>query len=228
MIHYVIQCLDDSNCQAPDIVDGQYTLLAKRRAEALDVIDSSEDQVFQTDLYDWYLQEGRTDRLMSIDSPFLVIYLQRKALDDVANADLLWKYYSQAERYQDAAEVQLDLARSNFEMTLDQRIEYLGRAKANASTSKPGTNKLGVGRQIRSSLLRTITDLLDIANLQGDLLQRLRGDDRLEPDAKHMVVQELDGPIQELTLVCVSAWIQLAIAHTFLAVQQICRTRRIL
>ena len=200
MIHYVIQCLDESSSQAPDMVDGQYTVLAKRRSEAMDVIDSSEDQVFQTDLYDWYLQEGRTDRLMSIESPFLVTYLKRKSLENVSHADLLWKYYSQAERHYDAAEVQLDLANSDFQLSLDQRIEYLSRAKANASTQK-----LGVGRQTRNSLLRKISDLLEVANLQGDLLQRLKGDDRIAPDAKHVVIQELDGPIQALTLVRLSS-----------------------
>ena len=196
MIHYVIQCLDESSNQVPDMVDGQYTPLAKRRSEAFDVIDNSEDEVFQTDLYDWYLQEGRTDRLMSIDSPFLIVYLERKSLENVTHADLLWKYYSQGERHHDAAKVQLELANSNFNLSLDQRIGYLGRAKANASTYRSG-----VGRQIRSSLLRKISDLLDVANLQGDLLQRLKGDDRIAPDAKQLVVQELDGSIKDLSLV---------------------------
>ena len=172
------------------MVDGQYTLAAKRRAEAYDVINSSNDEAFQTDLYDWYLSQERTDRLLDIQSPYIVTYLERKSSDNVEHADLLWKYHSQRGQNHEAAIVQLMLARSNFRLSLDRRIEYLGRAKAKASTTSPG-----IARHARYQLLREVSDLLDVANIQSDLLQRLKGDGRITSDRRPAVINDLDGAL---------------------------------
>lgn len=152
------------------------------------------DEVFQTDLYDWYLAQGLTERLLGIQSPYIVTYLRRKASDDIASANLLWRYFSQTEQYKDAAEVQLALAKSQFVLPLDRRIEYLSLAKANANTYAPGS-----ARPARQVLLREISDLLDVANIQDDILQRLKMDDRLTPERQVDVVRELNGQIQSLT-----------------------------
>ena len=202
MIHEVIANLDQASSQAPSMVDGQYTVTARRRTEAYDVIETSEDEAFQTDLYDWYLAQGRTDRLLEIHSPYIVTYLQRKALDDIANADLLWRYHSQNGQNHEAARVQLELAQSVFPLTLDQRIEYLGRAKANASTSTPG-----VARQTRYQLLRSVSDLLDVANIQSDVLQRLNIDHRISAERRPQIIKELNGsmlPFDVVRILCVN------------------------
>ena len=178
------------------MVDGQFTLAAKRRTEAYEVIDTSEDEAFQTDLYDWYLSQGRTDRLLEIQSPYVVSYLQRRSLDDIKHADLLWKYHSQNGHSHEAAEVQLELARSAFPLSLDRRIEYLGRSKANASSPSPG-----VARHTRYKLLREVSDLLDVANIQSDLLQRLRVDERVSTERRPAVVAALDGSILPFDIV---------------------------
>jgi nuclear pore complex protein Nup155 len=196
LIHEVIMNLDQASSQAPSMIDGQYTVTARRRTEAYDVIETSEDEAFQTDLYDWYLSQGRTDRLLEIHSPYIVTYLQRKAQDDKANADLLWRYHSQNGQHHEAARVQLDLAQSGFPLTLDQRIEYLGRAKANASTST-----LGVARQTRYQLLRSISDLLDVANIQSDVLQRLRVDPRISAERRPQIEKELNGTMLPFNVV---------------------------
>ena len=175
-------------------MDGQHTLASKRRTEAYDVIDTSEDEVFQTDLYDWYLAQGLADRLLDIQSPYIITYLQRKSSEDIVHADLLWRYYSQADRFHDAAAVQLALAKSAFDLLLDRRVEYLSRAKANASTYTPG-----IGRQTRQVLLREVSDLLDVANIQDDLLQRLKADVRIAANRKQDVMKELNGTILSLT-----------------------------
>jgi nuclear pore complex protein Nup155 len=189
-----MNALDQASSQTPDIVNGRLTVSAKRRREAFDVVDTSEDEVFQTDLYDWYLAEGRTDRLLGIQSPYIVTYLQRKSADDIVHADLLWKYYCQADRNSDAAAVQLALAKSPFELPLDRRIEYLSRAKANANTYTAG-----VSRPTRQVLLREVSDLLDVANIQDDLLQRLKADERIAPERRPDVIRDLDGPILSLS-----------------------------
>ncbi|KAL9136360.1 MAG: hypothetical protein Q9175_002436 [Cornicularia normoerica] len=190
LIHHVITILDQASTQGPSMIDGQYTLAAKRRAEAYDVINTSNDEAFQTDLYDWYLSQERTDRLLDIQSPYIVIYLERKASGNITHADLLWKYHSQRGQNHEAAVVQLMLARSDFKLSLDRRIEYLGRAKANASTTSPG-----IARHARYQLLRDVSDLLDVANIQSDLLQRLKGDERIPADRRPAVINDLDGAL---------------------------------
>lgn len=196
LIHQVITTIERTSTQAPSVIEGQFTLAAKRRTEAYEVIDSSEDEAFQTNLYDWYLAQGRADRLLEIQSPYIVTYLQRKSSNDLAHADLLWRYHTQNGHNHEAANVQLELAQSEFPLSLDRRIEYLGRAKANASTTSPG-----IARHTRYKLLREVSDLLDVANIQSDLLQRLRVDKRITAERRPAVINELNGPILKFDVV---------------------------
>ncbi|KAL2847471.1 Non-repetitive/WGA-negative nucleoporin C-terminal-domain-containing protein [Aspergillus pseudoustus] len=194
LIFKVILAVDTLAAQDPGVVDGQLTIVAKRKNEAYGIISDSTDEVFLTSLYDWYLEQGWSDRLLRSDSPFVVVYLKRKSADDLPHADLLWKYYTQSERFYEAAKVQLELANSSFVLPLSQRIEYLGQARANASTFTQD-----VGRQARQRLLQEISNLIDIANIQDDLLQRLKDDPRLEPEQRAKVLADVDGSIHEVS-----------------------------
>lgn len=194
LVHQVIFSVDQASSQAPEMIDGQYTVSAKRKSEAYNVIQNSNDEVFQTDLYDWYLAKGWTERLLEVVSPYIVVYLQRKSTEDIAHADLLWNYYARNNRFYDAAAVQLALAKSEFPLGLDKRIEYLSRAKANASTYTTG-----IARQPRQLLLHEISDLLDVGNIQDDLLQRLKEDARITSERRPEVLKELNGQILSLT-----------------------------
>jgi len=207
----VIRDLDNASIQPQNMVDAQFTLASKRRAEAYGVIDDTDDEVFQTDLYDWYLSQGRADRLLEIQSPYVITYLVRKSSEDIACADLLWRYYSQWGRHHDAANVQLSLAKSPFALSLDRRIEYLSRAKANASTYSSG-----VGRQNRQILLREVSDTLDLANIQDDILQRIKGDSRVTAEARPNVLAELDGRVLNLDEVRELFELDLIIAYTLI------------
>ena len=196
MVHRVITSLDEASRTTTNAIDEEVTLATRRRKEAYEVIDLSEDEVFQTDLYDWYLAQGQAHRLLMIQSPYIVTYLQRKFLDDITIADLLWRYHSQANRPYDAATVQLDLAQSNYPLSLDERVGYLSRAKANAST-----NAIGVGRQTRQKLLHDVTELLDIASIQDDVLQKLINDPRIPKERIPSLMGELNGQILSLSQV---------------------------
>lgn len=176
------------------MVDGAYTVTAKRRNEAYAVIDNSDDEVFQYVLYDWYLDNGWSDRLLAVRSSYVISYLQRKAKQSVDHADLLWRYFAQRERFHDAAAVQLQLAKSDFQLSLEKRIEYLSRAKANASTFTPG-----IARQPRQVLLHEVSELLDVANIQDDLLQRLKHERRITAERREQVLAHLDGQVLGLT-----------------------------
>lgn len=194
LTHDVIMAVDQNLEQGPSFVDGRPSLAATRRNEAYDVISRSKDEAFLTNLYDWYLAQGWHDRLLATDSTFIVTYLQRKSADDIGHADLLWKYYGQTSQFYDAARIQLQLARSNFELSLDKRIEYLSRARANASTYTAGSN-----RKTKQKLLAEISELLDIANIQSEILQRLKDDPRLPPQRRDEVLAQVDGPILTVT-----------------------------
>lgn len=188
--------MDNLAAHDPGVVDGQLTVIAKRKNEAYGVISDSIDEVFLTSLYDWYLEQGWSERLLQANSAFVVTYLERKSTDDIAHADLLWRYYAQSERFFEAAKVQFSLAQSAFTLPLGRRIEYLGRARANASTFTPD-----VGRQPRQRLLQDISNLIDLANIQDDLLQRLKDDKRLTSERRMQVLADVDGPIMDISTV---------------------------
>ncbi|KAJ5466661.1 Nucleoporin [Penicillium diatomitis] len=194
LIFKVIIAVDTQAASGPHVIDGQLTVIAKRQNEAYGVISDSSDEVFLTSLYDWYLEQGWSERLLQTQSSFVVSYLQRKSNDDIAHADLLWQYYAQSQRFFEAAEVQFQLAQSAFALPLSRRIEYLGRARANCSTLTRD-----VGRQERQRLLQEISNLIDVANIQDDLLQRLKDDERIAAERKPDVLAEVDGPVSDIS-----------------------------
>lgn len=194
LVSKVMVAVDTLTANDPGFIDGQLTQIAKRKNEAYGVISGSQDEVFLTSLYDWYLEQGWSDRLLQTQSPFVVTYLERKSADDIAHADLLWRYYAQSQRFFEAAKVQFQLAQSAFTLPLSKRIEYLGRARANASTFTPD-----VGRQSRQRLLQEIGNIIDVANIQDDLLQRLKDDTRIAPERKNDVLRDVDGPVMDIS-----------------------------
>ncbi|OXV07639.1 hypothetical protein Egran_04597 [Elaphomyces granulatus] len=195
LIFKVIVAVDKLAASDPGVIDGQTTLICKRQNEAYEVISGSKDEVFLTSLYDWYLEQGWNDRLLNSTSPFVVTYLERKSEVDVAHADLLWRYYGQSHRYSEAAKVQYQLAQSAFALPLARRIEYLGKARSNASTFTPD-----ISRQARQKLLQEIASLIDVANIQDELLQRIKEDARLDSDRKATIMKAIDGPILDISL----------------------------
>lgn len=199
LVFATIEALDGETERAPQEIDGRYSLAAKRGSEAYDVIDTSDDAVFQTCLYDWYVSIGRADRLLDVETPYIIDYLKRRSQQERAHADLLWRYYAHHNDYLQAAATQLDLARGFFDLTLEERIQYLSRARTNASTRQTA---LMDTRQSKQQLLREISDLLDVANIQDDLLQRMKGEPRLTGERRQQVIDSLDRsgilPVDEL------------------------------
>ncbi|KAF2743429.1 nucleoporin-domain-containing protein [Sporormia fimetaria CBS 119925] len=199
LIFQVIESVDAASANQPDTVEGVVAPITRRRQEAYTEINNSEDELFQNYLYDWYMKQGWPERLLDIESPFVVDYLRRAASSDLAHADLLWRYYAHYHDFWSAAEVQFELAKSDLPVSLSKRIEYLSRAKANASTRMNGLVDPGMrSRQSRQELLRSIGDYLDIANIQDDLLQRFKADPRLRGEKRTDVLETLGGMIQPL------------------------------
>jgi nuclear pore complex protein Nup155 len=190
LIHHILILVDEAASRQPEEIDGRPTTLAIIRNEAYAVVNGSDDEVFQFDLYDWYLTQDWTDKLLSIDSPFVITFLTREAGVNLERADLLWKYYVHHGDYFNAAQIQYDLAQSAFRIPLSRRIEYLSRAKANANAQTGG-----VGRQARQVLLYQITELLDVAVIQDELLHAIRGDARIPDERKASEIAILDNQI---------------------------------
>lgn len=194
IIHEVLRHLDRAASKQPELVDGKPTVMTTKRMEAYDVVNSSDDEVFHFGLYEWYISQGWTDRILAIDSPHVVTFLERLAGTHVEHADLLCRFYTNRSRFFDAAEVQAGLAQSEFEIAIKDRIRLLSLAKANASVTT-----VGVSRQQQQILSHEVSDLLDIANIQDDLLGRLRADERIDDERKQEIINALDGAILDLS-----------------------------
>ncbi|PHH63665.1 hypothetical protein CDD81_5646 [Ophiocordyceps australis] len=194
MIYEVLQQLDVVSSQEPEIVDGKPSLMVTKKIEAYDVVNNSDDELFHYDLYRWYLEHGWIDRILATDSPHVIKFLQDLAGMSVEHANLLCRFYTSRNRFFDAAQVQADLAYSNFALGIKERIKLLSLAKANASVAT-----IGVSRQEQQYLTHQVGETLDIGNVQDDLLGRLLADERLDAGRKEEVTQVLDGRILSLS-----------------------------
>lgn len=191
----MLQNLDEASSTEPELVDGKLTLIATKRREAYNVVNDSEDEVFHFDLYEWYIQQGWTDRILAIDSKHVITFLQRLSQTNVEHADLLCRFYTNRSKFFDAAEVQFQLANSEFSIGVKERIRLLSLAKANANVATAG-----VSRQQQQVLNHEVTELLEIAHIQDDLLERLRVDERIDDQARKAEInQTLDGKILGLS-----------------------------
>ncbi|SPN98488.1 related to NUP170 - nuclear pore protein [Cephalotrichum gorgonifer] len=194
LVHRVLLRLDGEAGQEPDMVDGRLTLTATKRLEAHEVVNGSTDEVFHFDLYQWYIDQGWTDRILGVDSPHVVTFLERLARTDAGHANLLCRFYTHQREYFKAATVQFELAQSDFRIPIKDRIGLLSLAKTNANVSSPG-----VARQQQQGLNHSISGLLEVANIQDDVLERLRVDERIDPERLVEIEEVLDNKIQDLT-----------------------------
>ena len=204
LVHQILLSLDQDAATQPQLTaDGNPTLMALKKAEAYSLVDESQDEVFQNDLYDWYLNEGWVDRLLAINSPFLPKYLERRSKTSIQSADLLWRFYSSKGHFYQAGLVQFSLAKSDFDLTLKQRIEYLSQAKANASTR---SNE--VARSLQQVLLRDVTTFLENADIQDEIFQRIRDLPGIDEEQRQPVLAQLDGPVLSLHEVRIPAFLR--------------------
>lgn len=164
------------------------------RDQAYAVCTSSNDEVFHYCFYDWLISKGFADRLLSIDTQFIQSYLEIKAKSDISIANLLWNYYNRRQLFYNAAEVLLGLAKSNFNLTLSQRIEYLSRAK-----SYCGCPSFPEDRRSSIQLEKAVQDYLDIAIIQDEILKRVQEDDMFDEEKKISVIESLSGQLLDIS-----------------------------
>lgn len=164
------------------------------RDETWELAYDSDDEVFHNSLYDWLFEKGLPDRLLAVDSAFILPYLVRRAGNKLDHAELLWQYYARRDNFFAAAEVLYELAKSPFKLSLEKRLEYYSRSKGFCSSHGP----YGI-RQKMNELSHTIQDELDIAVIQDDILRRIKEDSRIQDDKKRQLIEALDDQVIPLT-----------------------------
>lgn len=162
------------------------------RNETYSVCHASEDEVFHYCFYDWFISKGVNERLLEVETRYIQSYLEIKAKSDINIANLLWVYYQRHQNYLAAAEVLLNLAKSNFDLSLSQRIEYLSRARnycASFPEARQGVMQLGV----------SIQEYLDVAVIQDEILKRAVDDPEFEISHKLDVIEKLSSQLLEIS-----------------------------
>ncbi|OLL21763.1 putative nucleoporin [Neolecta irregularis DAH-3] len=164
------------------------------REQTFEVLSSSEDEHFQFAWYDWLFERGQLERRLETPTQHLQSYLEQNATSSLDHANLLWQYFGKIESVYEAAKVLHSLAQCDFPIILEQRIEYLSRAKGFCNCFVPPG-----GRQQLSALGQEIQEELDVASIQDDILRRIGEDERLTPEKRAQMASQLDGKLLVLT-----------------------------
>jgi len=137
--------------------------VARKRSTLLQMAIISDDQLFHEVLYQWFTSPHPVDlsgilleACIQLESAFLEPFLQKN------NPGLLPNYYIRKGEFEKAAKICQEMAIQTEGLTLEQRIDYLSKAKA-AAQSAAG----------RGDLLATVKDHLDIAQVQSKAVQEL-------------------------------------------------------
>ncbi|EEY15024.1 conserved hypothetical protein [Verticillium alfalfae VaMs.102] len=109
----------------PEEIDGRLTLIGTKRLEAYEVVNSTDDEVFHLDLYEWG-------------------------------------------RYFEAAEVQAELACSDFNLGIKERVTLLSHAKANAQRLNADPRVEERKEEIDQALNGQVRDVSELFNNYAD------------------------------------------------------------
>lgn len=154
----------------------------------------SKDKLFHYEFYQWFIDQGVSERLLEINTPYILPFLQEKSTNDLKLSELLWSYHARRENYYNAASLLYTLAISDFKLTLVQRIEYLSRANGFCNCICPPNL-----RQKMIQLSTMVQDLFDVANIQLDILSTIRSDNRINITNKQSTIDQLNYKILNLT-----------------------------
>lgn len=164
------------------------------RDSTYDTCFASEDKFFHYEFYQWFINQGVSERLLEINTKYILPFLQEKSANDLTLSELLWSYHARRENYYNAASILYSLAISDFKLTLVQRIEYLSRANGFCNCiCSPNL------RQKMIQLSTMVQDLFDVANIQLDILSTIKSDTRINVNNKQSTIDQLNYKILNLT-----------------------------
>lgn len=152
---------------------------------------ASNDKTFHYDFYRWFINRGCSERLLTVETPFILPFLEEISQNDLALTELLWLYHAKRESYEKAASILFSLAISEFPINLRKRIEYLSRANGFCNCTCPPSL-----RQQMIQLAALIRELFDVANVQLDLVNTIELDKRIKVENKTLAIEALSFKIQ--------------------------------
>lgn len=162
----------------------------KLRQKSYEVALKYNDRLFHYHMYDWLVSQNREEKLLDIETPFILPYLMEKAGSSLKISNILWVYYSRRSKFFESAEILYRLATSNFDITLFERIEFLSRANGFCNSVSPLSQKQRIVQ-----LASRIQDACEVAGIQGDILSLVYTDARIDSAIKDELIKTLDGKI---------------------------------
>ncbi|CAD6597312.1 XXYS1_4_G0015650.mRNA.1.CDS.1 [Saccharomyces cerevisiae] len=162
----------------------------KLRQKSYGVALKYNDRLFHYHMYDWLVSQNREEKLLDIETPFILPYLMEKAGSSLKISNILWVYYSRRSKFFESAEILYRLATSNFDITLFERIEFLSRANGFCNSVSPLSQKQRIVQ-----LASRIQDACEVAGIQGDILSLVYTDARIDSAIKDELIKTLDGKI---------------------------------
>ncbi|KAJ8496905.1 hypothetical protein ONZ45_g12257 [Pleurotus djamor] len=140
------------------------------RVYAYELAFASDDEIFHSALYDWFIERGMVDDLLELRPPYLEAHLRRPPTS-VQKYQLLWQFYVKAGQPLRAAEVLASLAESTeFDLSLSSRYEYLTLAVGNAKShpiSSDGRHETAI------TFLTDLEEKLEVAQVQLEMYNTL-------------------------------------------------------
>ncbi|KAI3407025.2 NUP170 [Candida oxycetoniae] len=164
------------------------------RDSAYDSCFASKNKDFHYYFYDWFIEQGISERLLDVNTPFVLPYLEQKAENNIALSNILWLYHAKRENYFEAAKILYALSISQFGLDLNQRIEYLSRANGFCNCVCPPNS-----RQKMVQLSSTIQELFEVADIQLTVLDRIKGDSRINANNKKVAIEAIDSKILSIS-----------------------------
>ena len=166
------------------------------REESYTCAFSYKDKLFHYQLYDWLVSQKQQDKLLQLDTEFVLPYLQEKSKDSLEISNLLWVYHSKRSQYLETASILYTLALSNFDIELGERIEFLSRANGFCNSVCPPNQKQGM-----MQLASKVQEIFEVAAIQDDILSLVNTDNRIESVTRSDLTKQLDGkflPVNDL------------------------------
>ena len=166
------------------------TYYSKLRDECYKICLNSSDKLLHFELYKWFIANGVSEKLLVIETPYILDFLRQESSHDLEMSKLLWIYYSKKGNYYEAACQLYILALSQFKIKLVDRIQFLSVANSFVQVIETQFVKQDI-----MELAAKINDLISVSNLQDELLITILQDSRVGQMAKNIAKDALDGEI---------------------------------
>lgn len=168
--------------------------IAEVRDSCYKICFASKDKSFHYEFYNWFIKLNAKERLLDIDTPYILPFLEKESENNLDLRNLLWLYHAKRENYYAAANILYTLAISEFKLTLEQRIEYLSRANGFCNCICPPNL-----RQRMIELSSTIQELFEVANVQLDVLNAVKEDSRISDENRNIAVTSLNFKVLSIS-----------------------------